>query len=91
MPGLGKSHLPYTSLIQLIVTQPPVSSHFLTCVQAREFLDVVVGKSIIVPGDAEVIADGEQHSGGVDVDSVHRDVDGERQGEITSCKGEVEE
>lgn len=31
-----------------------------------------------MPSNAQVVADGEQHGGGVNVDGVHRNVDGDR-------------
>lgn len=39
-----------------------------------------------MPSQSEVVADGEKHGGGVDVDGVHRNVDGDRESEITDWK-----
>lgn len=51
---------------------------FLTCVKSGELLQVVVCEAVVMPRHAEVVADGKQHCGGVDVDGVHGDVDGDR-------------
>lgn len=59
---------------------------FLTRVESGELLQVVVGESVVVPSHAEVVADGEEHGGGVDVDGVHGDVNGDRESEITDWK-----
>lgn len=56
----------------------------LTCVESGELLEVVVGEAVVVPRHAEVVADGEQHGGGVDVDGVHGDVDGDGEREVTN-------